>query len=122
PAGAGPLRRSPDLRCRAARPRARAGRMSALRALLYIAFGLCLVIVIGPIIVIIGISFSPVDGFVFPTSGVSLRWYASFLASEQLWGAFLFSFRLALLVSVLSLILGTLAALALARRRGIAAS
>jgi putative spermidine/putrescine transport system permease protein len=96
--------------------------MSAMRILLYAAFGLCLVLVIGPIVVIIGISFSPVDGFVFPTSGLSLRWYASFLASEQLWGAFLFSFRMALLVSILSLVLGTLAALALARRRGVAAA
>ena len=96
--------------------------MTVMRILLYAAFGLCLALVLGPIVVIIGISFSPVDGFVFPPTGLSLRWYASFLESEKLWGSFLFSFRSALLVAVLSLVLGTLAALALARQHGVAAA
>ena len=96
--------------------------MIAIRLLLYFAFGLCVALVLGPIVVIIGISFSPVDGFVFPPAGLSLRWYASFLASEKLLGSLLFSFRTALTVAILSLVLGTLAALALARRRGVAAA
>jgi ABC-type spermidine/putrescine transport system permease subunit I len=95
--------------------------MIAVRLLLYVAFGLCLALVLGPIAVIIGISFSPIDGFVFPPTGLSLRWYASFRASEKLVDSLLFSFRMALTVAVLSLILGTFAALALARRRGLVA-
>ena len=96
--------------------------MIALRLLLYLAFGLCVALVLGPIVVIIGISFSPVDGFVFPPAGLSLRWYASMLASDKLLGSLFFSFRTALTVAILSIVLGTLAALALARRRGVAAA
>ncbi|MEP7207893.1 MAG: ABC transporter permease [Casimicrobiaceae bacterium] len=94
--------------------------MTVGRLLLNAAFGLCLMLILGPIVVIIGISFSPVDGFIFPPTGLSLRWYRSFLESERLWGSFLFSFQMALLVAAVSLLLGTLAALALARRKGIA--
>ena len=96
--------------------------MKVMRIMLYAAFGLCMVLVLAPIVVIIGISFSPVDGFVFPPAGLSLRWYRNFLESERLWGSFLFSFRTALLVAVVSLVLGTLAALALARRSGVMAA
>jgi len=96
--------------------------MSMMRWICLLAFGTCMMLVLAPILVIVAISFSPIDGFAFPPSGVSLRWYASFLASEKLWGAMLFSFRTALAVAVLSLVLGTLAALALARRRGAAAA
>ncbi|MEO8345640.1 MAG: ABC transporter permease [Betaproteobacteria bacterium] len=96
--------------------------MKFKRGLLYAAFGLCLALVLGPILVIIGISFSPIDGFVFPTDGMSLRWYRAFLESDRLWGSFLFSFRVAITVAALSLILGTLAALTLARRSGGATS
>jgi putative spermidine/putrescine transport system permease protein len=96
--------------------------MSKVRWLLLVAFGTCMTLVLAPIVVIIAISFSPIDGFEFPPSGISLRWYASFLASDKLWGSMLFSFRTALSVAILSLILGTLAALALARSRGAAAA
>ncbi|MBM3571592.1 MAG: ABC transporter permease [Alphaproteobacteria bacterium] len=95
--------------------------MTLVRVLLYSAFVLCLMLVVGPIAVIIGISFSPVDGFIFPPQGLSWRWYQSFLQSEKLWGSLIFSFRTALVVAALSLLLGTLAALALARRRDVTA-
>jgi putative spermidine/putrescine transport system permease protein len=96
--------------------------MIAVRLLFSLAFASCVALVLGPIVVIIGISFSPVDGFVFPPTGLSLRWYASFLTSDKLLGSLIFSFRTALTVAVLALILGTLAALALARRQGVAAA
>jgi putative spermidine/putrescine transport system permease protein len=70
-----------------------------------------------PTLIVIPMSFSAAEMLVFPPPGFSLRWYANYLASPEWRGATLNSIVVALGAAVLATILGTLAALALARHR-----
>ncbi len=71
--------------------------------------------------VVIFISFSADSFIVFPPSGFSLRWYERLLAHEALMRGLRLSLVLAAIVTVLSLLVGVPAALALARSDGAAA-
>ncbi len=79
---------------------------------------LALSVILGPIAVVILVSFSPSDFFAFPPSGLSLRWFREFFNLPSMRGAFLLSLEVALAASILATVLGTLASLFLARRRG----
>jgi putative spermidine/putrescine transport system permease protein len=57
------------------------------------------------------------SAFSFPPKGVTLRWFAAAAAREDLWRAVLLSVQVALAATALAVVLGTLAALALAHRR-----
>jgi len=57
------------------------------------------------------------SAFSFPPRGFTLRWFAAAAARSDLAQAVLLSARVALLATAVALVLGTLAALALARRR-----
>ena len=62
------------------------------------------------------VSFDPTDAFRFPPSGVSLRWYAAFFASETFLRAFFrVSLVVAVVVSMLATAVGGLAAIGLVR-------
>ncbi len=76
---------------------------------------------LGPVVVVIFISFSADSFIVFPPSGFSLRWYERLLAHEALMRGLRLSLVLAAIVTVLSLLVGVPAALALARSDGGAA-
>ena len=89
------------------------------RLLLLSLTGLTYLLVLGPILVVIVTAFSPTDFFVFPPPGLSLRWFAAFFETESLRDAFLRSLWLAALSSATATVLGTMAALAIARRRGV---
>ncbi len=67
-----------------------------------------------PVVIVVPLSFSSGTYLQFPTPGWSLRWYGAFFASSDWTGAALMSVRVAVMVTVLSLLLGTPAALGLA--------
>lgn len=75
---------------------------------LRIANLLALLIILGPIAIVVMVSFSPNDFFAFPPHGLSLRWFREFFNLASMRGAYLLSLEVAL------------AALFLARRRGTA--
>jgi putative spermidine/putrescine transport system permease protein len=88
------------------------------RILLIGLAALTYVLVLGPIIIVLVTAFSPSEFFAFPPPGVSVRWFHAFFANESLRGAFMRSLSLAALSSALATVLGTMAALYIARRRG----
>ncbi len=81
---------------------------------------LTLGIILGPIAIVVLVSFSPSEFFAFPPRGLSLRWFHEFFKTPSMRSAFVLSLELALAASILATILGTLASLFLARRRGVA--
>jgi putative spermidine/putrescine transport system permease protein len=70
---------------------------------------------LSPLLVIAAASFSPTPVFDLPVGGASLRWYARIGALDGFWPALSLSLQLAFLATGLSLVLGTFAAIALAR-------
>jgi putative spermidine/putrescine transport system permease protein len=88
-------------------------------AALYGFAGFVAFILIAPLLVIIPMSFSDAQSFAFPPRGLSMRWYVNLFTSLAWYRGTLQSIGIAVAVTVLSLILGTMAALALARMKGI---
>ena len=85
----------------------------ALRAL----FGLVVVFLYAPIAILVIFSFNNSVLPTFPLSGFTLTWYHQFLTDPELRGALETSAIVAALSSAGAVFLGTLASLALARRR-----
>ena len=75
-------------------------------------------LIVFPILIVVVAAFSPNDYFQFPPPGFSLRWFAEFFGLENMRSAFALSVELALTSATIATVLGTLAALFLARRRG----
>lgn len=71
--------------------------------------------ILGPLAVILAASFGDTGYIAFPPEGFSLRWYRAALTDPRYVGGFLVSLRLAATVALLSLLIGTLAAVALTR-------
>ncbi|MCX7326862.1 MAG: ABC transporter permease [Hyphomicrobiales bacterium] len=84
--------------------------------------GLTYLLVLGPIVIVLITAFSPTDFFVFPPPGLSLRWFAAFFNTDSLRDAFLRSIQIALTSALLATLLGSMAALFVARRKGFLAS
>lgn len=78
---------------------------------------LILAVVILPALVMIPLSFTPLNYFVYPLPGFSLKWYERFLGNEQWVDALLRSIRVALSTAVIATVLGTMAAYAMAKLR-----
>lgn len=74
-----------------------------------------LLFLIAPILAIVPLSFNAESFFSYPMPGVSLRWYLDFFASAEWQNSLSNSLILGVLTTILSMILGTLAALGLAR-------
>ncbi len=68
-----------------------------------------------PIVVVVLAGLTAGEFLTFPPTGLSLRWVMAFLNSEKYLAAFFFSFRLALMTMVVATVLGTAAAIFLAR-------
>ena len=68
-----------------------------------------------PILAIVPLSFNSREFLTYPLSGFSLRWYEQFFASAEWMRAFKNSFIVGSAATVLATVLGTLAALGLAR-------
>jgi putative spermidine/putrescine transport system permease protein len=89
---------------------------SALRrSFLYLFCALVFFFLIGPIFVIVPLSFSSAPYLTFPPPGWSLQWYLSYLDSEQWFDATVLSFEIGFVVTVLATTFGTAAVLALRR-------
>jgi putative spermidine/putrescine transport system permease protein len=90
------------------------------RAWYYIFRGICalvLLFLIAPILVIVPLSFNAEPYFTYPMPGLSLRWYDDFFFSERWQTALTNSVIIAVPVTMLSAVLGTLAAIGLSRSR-----
>jgi putative spermidine/putrescine transport system permease protein len=75
-----------------------------------------LAFVLGPLIVVAGVSFTAGDYVAFPPEGVSLRWYSALLSSSIYLGSAVTSLQLAVVVTISATIIG--AGLAIALHRG----
>jgi putative spermidine/putrescine transport system permease protein len=76
---------------------------------------LVLLFLIAPIIAVMPLSFNAEPYFSYPMPGLSLQWYRDFFGNERWIGALYLSLKLAVTVTILSTVLGTMAALGLAR-------
>jgi putative spermidine/putrescine transport system permease protein len=88
------------------------------RILFYVGWiftGLVLLFLIAPILAIIPLSFNAEPYFSYPMPGLSLKWYQDFFGNARWTGALILSVKLAVTVTIVATILGTLAALGLAR-------
>ncbi len=83
--------------------------------LLKIVVGIILLMVVAPLIVPLLMSISDTAYIVFPPRGFTLKWYAAVLANPEAQDSFLFSLKLAGIVTTLSLILGIPCAIGLTR-------
>ena len=72
---------------------------------------------LAPLVVVLAVSFTATNVPDFPPSAVSLRWYGQALASELFRTALLTSVLLGLAAAAVSSVIGTAAALAIARHR-----
>jgi len=68
-----------------------------------------------PLIIVIGISFSPTYRMVFPPSGLSLRWFKYILVQTEFTHSFYVSVVVAFFAAAFALIMGILCSLALVR-------
>lgn len=88
-----------------------AGRvLSSFAALVY-------VLILAPIVVVVMLAFSADNFILFPPSGYSLRWFKQLAGNGPLLAALWLSVQIAAVVTVLSLVVGVPAALALAKGR-----
>ncbi|RWC37809.1 MAG: ABC transporter permease [Mesorhizobium sp.] len=77
--------------------------------------GFVLLFLLAPIVVIVPFSFNSVPFFTYPMPGLSLRWYQEIFTTDRWQFGLRNSFIVALSVSLLATVLGTLAALGLSR-------
>jgi putative spermidine/putrescine transport system permease protein len=97
-------------------------RASPGRALLMLVGALTVFYLVFPMIITVPISFNPIQRVQFPPTGISLRWYQEFFAVGEGMGtrwlpAAVLSLQVAIGTSILATVLGTLAAVPLARTR-----
>jgi spermidine/putrescine transport system permease protein len=80
-------------------------------------FGLLVVFLYAPIVILLIFSFNDSELPTFPLSGFTLRWYHQFLTNPDLQAALRTSAIVAALSSIGAVLLGVLASIAIARRR-----
>lgn len=85
-------------------------------ALCWGALALVLAFLLAPILIVIAVSFSPSAIFSFPPEGFSWRWYEAVGRSDTLLSSVWLSVQIASLSTCVSLLLGTLCAIAIVRR------
>lgn len=87
-----------------------------LRVVAWIFVALMTLLLLGPLVVVVGVSFSESQFISFPPQGFTLRWYREVLQDDRYLVSFMQSLKLALLVTVASSLFGGAAAIALHRR------
>lgn len=85
--------------------------------LLRVFFAFVVVFLYAPILILLIFSFNNSEVPTFPLSGFTLHWYREFISNSDLRGALETSAIIAALSSVGAVVLGTLASIALVRRR-----
>jgi putative spermidine/putrescine transport system permease protein len=94
------------------------GRWRAPGRLLLVTLGAATVVfLVGPMLVVIPMSFTEAKILSWPPQGFSLQWYEQMIGEPRWSRGFLNSVQVALLTSLLSTVLGTLAALGIVRGR-----
>jgi putative spermidine/putrescine transport system permease protein len=88
-----------------------------LRSTLLAITTVALIVVYTPLALVLLNSFNTNKSFAWPPTGLTLRWWKAAAGSEGARSALLVSLEVAILATVLSLLLGTMAALALQRYR-----
>ena len=83
--------------------------------LLAIVVTLILLFILIPVFVLIPLSFTSVNYFKFPPPGYSTKWYLDFFQNKEWIECFIRSLGVACLTSILALILGSMAAMAVTR-------
>lgn len=68
-----------------------------------------------PNVIVIPISFSPIEFYQFPPPGISLRWYEEFFTDPRWLGSLFLSLRVGAATAVLSVLLGVCAAFGVTR-------
>lgn len=91
------------------------------RLLLGLSCLLIAVWLVAPTLIIIPMSFAGKKSLVFPPQGFSLQWYENFFTNPQWFGSLIVSAKVALMVSVVATVIGTMAAIGIERMRGRAA-
>lgn len=91
------------------------------RPLFLLWCGLVFFFLVAPVVAIVPLSFSAGAFLTYPIPGFSLRWYEAVLGSERWMVALRNSFIVGLSATLLATLLGTPAAIALARARGFGA-
>src|SRR5215467_1574670 len=76
-----------------------------------------IVFLVGPTVIMLLTSFTASQSLKFPPDGLSLRWYAALLDADQMQAAAWNSLVVAFWTTLLSVVLGTAAALGIARSR-----
>ncbi|CAB3745585.1 Inner membrane ABC transporter permease protein YdcV [Paraburkholderia sediminicola] len=90
----------------------------ASNAALYGVASLVAFTLIAPLLVIIPMSFSGVQSFAFPPKGFSTQWYVNLFTNEAWYRGMFQSFGIGLVVTLFSLVLGTMAAQGLTKVKG----
>jgi putative spermidine/putrescine transport system permease protein len=89
----------------------------SLRAVFGALAAIAIVFLVGPTVIMLLTSFTASQSLRFPPDGLSLRWYAALLDADQMQAAAWNSLVVAFWTTVLSVVLGTAAALGIARSR-----
>lgn len=71
-----------------------------------------------PMVIVVASAFNAGTYLTFPPAGFSVRWFQAFAASQSFTSSFLFSLKLAAIVTVLATLIGTLGSLYLVRSAG----
>ncbi len=90
---------------------------AGLRRALFVVTGLALVVVYTPLALVVLNSFNTSQTFAWPPDGLTLHWWSLAARSTGARDALWVSVKVALLATAVSLVLGTMAALALQRTR-----
>ena len=85
------------------------------RALSWVVALFCVVFLMLPIVITVAASFTSSPVYTLPPPEWSLRWYASLERRSGLWDAVVLSLNLAVVSTIIALVLGTLACIAVTR-------
>lgn len=85
--------------------------------LYYAINGFALTFLLAPVAIVVVLAFGESSAMAFPPSGFTLKWFSALLASRDLIAAMKLSFVIAALTTIISTLIGTMAALALVRGR-----
>jgi putative spermidine/putrescine transport system permease protein len=89
----------------------------AVSALVWVVAGAAVIFLLTPLVVTIAVSFGSSAVFTLPPPAWSMRWYNQLPGTRGLWPSLLTSLQIAVLSTLVSLVLGTLCAIALVRGR-----
>lgn len=84
--------------------------------------GLAYLLILGPTVIVVLVSFSSAETFAFPPPGLSLRWFVEFFQADNMTSAFLFSIQVGVISAACATVLATLAARFVVKRSGLASA